>query len=187
MENGNGKMGAEVILYIREPYLILRNYHFLFKEQANTGFSYSMENEEVVQQMTEDFSDFPIDCMSNNVIDGPDTELFVKNAKLESENRYRSGFDANGKPGGEYNENYPPPGKTCGGFLKGNVGIIWKDAKLDSAAILNTTVAEDKVGFCAQCGYSLYHYSDQECRRIGKPRHPVWKGSPPPSFSDVNR
>ena len=36
------------------------------------------------------------------------------------------GYDADGKLGGPYNEKNWPEGKKFGGYLKGNMGIVWK-------------------------------------------------------------
>jgi hypothetical protein len=37
------------------------------------------------------------------------------------------GFDANGKPGGPYSAEQPPPGKSFVGYLTGCTGIVWRD------------------------------------------------------------
>mmetsp|Transcript_18026 Transcript_18026/g.30166 ORF Transcript_18026/g.30166 Transcript_18026/m.30166 type:complete len:139 (-) Transcript_18026:3456-3872(-) len=134
----------------------------------------------------ESLSDIPICQMSNIGIDNEDDLIFYQEAVAESEKRRRGGYDINGKPSGNYDENNPPPGKVCGGFLKGNVGIIWKDAPTASWSSSSTDTDSDKPGYCSRCGYSLYHYADQDCRAANAPRHPVWEGVPPPSFAEAN-
>ena len=154
-----------------------------------------MDNDEIVQQSVENFDDFSICQTSNIAIDNLDDELFVEEARIQSGKRYDNGYDIDGKQGGIYNENNPPPGKVCGGFLKGNFGIIWKDVEFHSCNVIsqsniskteNENEIENEVGYCVHCGYSLYHYSDQKCSKVGNPKHPVWKGSPPPSYADIN-
>mmetsp|Transcript_10700 Transcript_10700/g.21415 ORF Transcript_10700/g.21415 Transcript_10700/m.21415 type:complete len:151 (-) Transcript_10700:46-498(-) len=149
--------------------------------------------------MDDDISceDIPICQVSNICIDNEEDQIFYQQATTAAENRLESGYDIEGKPGGEYSEINPPLGKKCGGFLKGNVGIIWKDcdkppgkpsssSSSSKESSLNMSDSNETPGYCSSCGYSLYHYADQECRGREGSRHPAWEGAPPPSFADAN-
>ena len=146
------------------------------------------------------FADIPI-CQTSNIgIFDDEDAIFYQDAIVEAEKRREGGYDINGKPGGEYDEHNPPAGKTCGGFLKGNVGIIWKDLAPSSTkpkdntstsvvpAATSSGSTTEQPGYCPHCGYSLYHYADQDCSKANSPtpRHPKWEGSPPPSFAEAN-
>lgn len=129
-------------------------------------------------------------CQTSNIgIESDGDLMFYEEATLAADKRRERGFDAEGKPGGDYDENNPPEGKICGGFLKGNVGILWKDAKnyKSKSAAKEEVDESDSPGYCAHCGYSFYHYADRDCPKSGGPRHPKFKGPPPPSFADANR
>ena len=59
---------------------------------------------------------------------GPSADsAFLENATREQELRRASGYtgDNPGRPGGEFTEDNPPPGFRFGGYLKGNIGIVW--------------------------------------------------------------
>lgn len=73
--------------------------------------------------------DFNICQTSNISVENLDDESlsFHQEASARAESRRSGGFDINGKPGGIFNEKNPPAGRMFGGFLKGNIGIIWKD------------------------------------------------------------
>jgi hypothetical protein len=136
------------------------------------------------------FTDIPI-CQTSNIgIFNDEDAVFYQQAIAGAEKRRQGGYDINGKAeeGGEYDENNPPAGKTCGGFLKGNVGIIWKDDVSPPPPTLPVSSTTDGPGYCQYCGYSLYHYAEQDCLAANSPtpKHPKWEGSPPPSFAEVN-
>ena len=130
--------------------------------------------------------DIEICQMSNTGFDETDAD-FLAQANEAARRRLAEGYNTDGTLGGPYTEDSPPPGKVCGGFLKGNIGVIWKETppEIQRQELEDTSVY--KPGYCTKCGYSLYHYAGQTCRAPGEPPHPEWRGSPPPSFSEVNR
>ena len=109
------------------------------RESARERESTSTNNSYILDSICEDPSikyspmadeesfDIAICQVSNVDIQNENDKIFYQKATQEAEARRKSGYDINGKPGGQYDENNPPPGKVCGGFLKGNIGIIWKD------------------------------------------------------------
>jgi hypothetical protein len=124
---------------------------------------------------------YQISELMSNIEPDSTNEEFLQLAHASADARRHIKYDIDGKLGGEYDENNPPPGKRCRGFLKGNVGIIWENAIGDDS---NTTTSGR--GYCPDCGYSLYHYSGKACSRVTGRNHPEWRGSPPPSFADAN-
>ena len=72
---------------------------------------------------------------------------FLENAVREQEQRRASGFTADnpGRPGGEYSEDNPPPGFRFGGYLKGNIGIVWHPVETPQEQVAGTA-ARDKGG-----------------------------------------
>lgn len=122
------------------------------------------------------FEIFQTDCSNIGFEDGNfEHNTFVQHAVDSGEMRKKNGFDINGKAGGVFDENNPPPGKFAAGFLKGNVGIIWKEKteKSDGHGADAENTTKDKEGVCEQCGYSqwgiTHNAESMECPREGPP------------------
>lgn len=148
--------------------------------------------------------------IDNEANDCDNSDEFLVHATQQAMLRRTSGYNADGSCGGVYSEHSPPPGKAFGGYLKGCTGIVWDDIAAPPAIMVNDTantttlgkaVDQDVIadnepmeteekgpGYCPHCGYSLFHYAGIVCPGTGSngARHPSWKCSPPPSFSDVN-
>ena len=143
--------------------------------------------------VTPDFNpnDFEIKAMGNIGADFFGDETTEEAAKRQAdydagnEARRKRCYKEDGSLDGPFSEKTPPPGMAFVGYKKGCTGIVWKPADQAGEQWWGTS------GYCARCGYSLFHYAGEMCN-VQKEKHPEWvdeEGSrkeDPPAFSDVN-
>lgn len=66
---------------------------------------------------------------ASNVSPGTLSTRELEQAATAAEERIAAGFDAYGRPGGEFSKCWPPPGTFFGGYHKGATGVNWIQAK----------------------------------------------------------